>query len=146
MFAEELISTNGITISSRAKGWTSKKSPVKVTVRQFYCLETEWNLKIQNCSQTRNPKVFSFEKTGNCGFQNRMCSLRSQPSHLYEWILETPGCGLRDTCHFSVPPAAPRVDKGHPSSATPSFSCQRSRRQLEFIAELPGLWASQVHD
>lgn len=78
MLAGELVSTNGIMISSRAEGWTSKKSPVKVTGRQFYCPEVEWNLKIQNCSQTRNPKVFPLGKTGNCGFQSKTCSLGSQ--------------------------------------------------------------------
>jgi len=29
-------------------------------------------------------KVFPFGKTGNCGFQNKTCSLGSQPLCLYE--------------------------------------------------------------
>lgn len=52
---------------------------------------------------------------------------------------EPPDCSLHDTCHISVPPAAPRVDERHPQLLHPSpvnlagdtrgsiQSCQSSR-------------------
>lgn len=141
MLVGELISTNGIMISSRAEGWTSKKSPVKVTGKEFYCPEVEWNLKIQNCSQTRNPKVFPLGKTGNCGFQVKRVPW--DLSSLSVWVKQrqTADYGLCDTCHFSS-----TTDGQTASLPTLSFSSQPDRRWVGFNTELPGLWVTKVYD
>lgn len=105
-----------------------------------------WKFKT---SQTRNPKVFLFGKTGNCGFWNKMCSLGSQPLHLCEWSRARHPWSpwLQSAWHLPYQCPTSTTQGGQKaSSATPSFSCQPGRRHEGFNSELPGLQAAQVQD